>query len=588
MNPPELLYDGECGFCVWWVRYWQRLTGSAVAFTAWQDALGRYPQIEAHHARGAIQFIDRDGTISTGAAAAFSVLAVAGAPLWLWLYRHSRAFAAVSEKAYRGVARRREYAATIARALWGAERYPATYATAGQVFLRLLGLAYGAAFVSFGLQVEGLAGVNGILPAERYFAAFGDYYGATAWLRLPSLFWFNAGNPALVAACVVGACAAALVVVVPRHARLSLLICFALYLSLFAAGQDFMHFQWDLLLLEAGFLALFLPSQQPLVAFLFRVLLFKFMLLSGLVKLLSGDPSWAALSALDVHFETQPLPTPLAWYAHHLPAWIKHAGVAATLVIELALPPLVFFARRPRMLAAAGFIGLELLIALTGNYNFFNFLTLALVVFLFDDAQLGRFRSAINKSSPRRAYALLTRIVCIVLLLLNAEILLRQVWPQTVPAWTQTAVGWIQPWRICNSYGLFANMTTTRPEIEIEASRDGREWLPYRFRHKPGDPAVAAGWLVPHQPRLDWQMWFAALSDASRTSWFANLLYRLLQAEPDVLALFGSAPLGAERPHLVRARLYVYRFSSPAERSATGELWQRRSAGLYYPAVALP
>ena len=193
----------------------------------------------------------------------------------------------------------------------------------------------------------------------------------------------------------------------------ALVLCWLLYLTVCIAGQTFLSFQWDLLLLEAGLLAALLPLRTRIAPLLFRLLLFRFMFLSGCVKLLSGDPSWTALSALDFHYETQPLPTPLAWYAHLLPAWFDRLCVVATFVIELALPFLIFAPRRPRMLAAWGFIGLETFIALTGNYNFFNFLTVALCLFLFDDQQLGTTaaRSPTRTRPIRISLALLATVI---------------------------------------------------------------------------------------------------------------------------------------------------------------------------------
>ncbi len=588
-DTPVLLYDGACDFCAWWVRYWQRLCRDRVRFRPYQESLADYPDLDAETCRRAIQWRTPNGEQASAAATACAVLAAAGRPLWNTLYRRSRRVAACAEAVYRHIAARREAAATVSRALWGSERYPAEYSRAAGLFVKFIGALYICAFASLAVQVEGLLGSHGVLPAAAYLDAAQQALGDAAYWRLPSLLWLNASDPMLVGLCLFGIGAGALAVA-GRAPAFTLLTCYLVYLSLVSVGQDFMRFQWDMLLLEAGFLAIFLPWRSHLVTFLFRLLLFRFMFLSGCVKLLSGDPSWAALSALDVHFETQPLPTPLAWYAHHLPGWIRHAGVVATLVVELALPFLIFAPRRPRMLAACGFVALECVIALTGNYNFFNLLTIALVVFLFDDAQLGGRVPAARESGSsfeQRARVLTVAVLTTVVVGLNAYYLARPWLGPRLPQWSHAVAEGLQPWRVVNPYGLFAVMTTQRAEIEIEASNDGRTWQAYTFRYKPGPITRAPTWILPHQPRLDWQMWFAALSSAEHTPWLGNLMYRLLQAEPKVLDLLESAPFGASRPRYVRAVLYDYRFTTPAQRHAGAGIWRREQLGRYFPEVGI-
>lgn len=579
----ELLFDGNCRFCAWWIRYWVRLAGDRVRFRACQDALPDYPDLDLSACRERIHFRGRDGTRATGAEAAFRLLAAAGLPLWLWCYRWLPAYRAVSEAAYRFVSCRRATAARVSQALWGAERYPASYDRALTLFVRLLGAIYCCAFISLALQVTGLLGSGGILPATDYLDAARAALGEAAAWRVPTLFWYAPDDRVLVGACVAGAVAGALVIVgVARVA--SLLVCFVLYLSLFSVGQVFMHFQWDLLLLECGFLALFHRLSPRLTAIGYRLLLFRFMLLSGSVKLLSGDPSWQTLAALDFHYETQPLPSPLAWYFHQLPAWVDHLCVALTLAIELLLPFLIFAPRRPRMLAAAGFIVLETVIALAGNYNFFNLLTLALVIMLFDDAQFGvrRYR---KRPLPGAARLLVVPVTALVLFL-NAYYLARP-FVDVMPAWSTRLAQHLAPFAIVNGYGLFAVMTTTRPEIDIQGSRDGRQWQSYVLRYKPGAVDRQPPWNVPHQPRLDWQLWFAALGSADRNPWFTRLLERLLHGRREVTQLFAETPFAAAPPRYVRALLWTYRFTTPAERRRSGAWWVREAAGLYYPAVQL-
>lgn len=587
---PLLLYDGECGFCAYWARYWQRLTGEAVRFEPFQAVLDERPELDPAECRRAVQLIEPDGRRLAGAVASFRVLELGGHPLGARVLRSSRLATRFAERAYTVVSRRRGAAFAAARALWGAERHPARYDRASALFVRLVALTYLAAFVSLATQVRGLVGERGILPAGRFLEAVAAALPVRPWLQVPTVFWFDARDAVLVGACVAGALAAG-VAAAGRVRMAALALCYVLYLSLFYAGQDFMSFQWDLLLLEAGFLAIFLPLGTRAVPWLFRLLLFRFMFLSGCVKLLSGDPSWATLAALDFHYETQPLPTPLAWYAHQLPAWFDRACVLATFVVELALPFLVFAPRRPRMIALVGFVALETVIFVTGNYNFFNLLTIALCVFLVDDAQFARHRAGATHAAARRAPRLAPRLATALLAGLVAALNVYYLARPFLEAPERFALAHIAaplaPLRIVNGYGLFAVMTRSRPEIVVQGSANGSDWTDYSFEYKPDDPARAPRWNVPHQPRLDWQMWFAALSGAQRASWFGNFLTRLLQDAPEVTGLLRENPFEEHPPRYVRALLYDYRFTTPAERAATGHVWRRSLKGLYFPAVGL-
>ena len=272
------------------------------------------------------------------------------------------------------------------------------------VFLRGLGLVYLAAFASLAVQILGLVGSGGVLPLESDLEALRRYFGSGAYFVAPMLFWLNASDAALVTCAWVGV-ALALAVVLGIVVRPALIGLFVLYLSFTHAGQEFMAFQWDGLLLEAGFLAIFLTGGSRVVVWLYRWLVFRYLFMAGMAKLMSGDATWRGLTALDYHFWTQPLPTPLAWYAAQLPHSVLAALTAATLVIEVGFAFLVFTPRRVRAGAAWCVIGFEVLIALTGNYNFFNLLTILICVFLFDDAALRQIvpARAVAHVTPARA-----------------------------------------------------------------------------------------------------------------------------------------------------------------------------------------
>ena len=376
--------------------------------------------------------------------------------------------------------------------------------------------------------------------------------------------------------------------------RAALFLAFLLYLSLMHASQEFLSFQWDILLLETGFLAVFLGYSRTIV-WLFRFLLFRLMFLSGAVKLLSGDPTWRSLDALLVHYQTQPIPTPLAWYAHQLPDWVQRASCFGVFFIELAMALLVLGPRRLRKFALPWLVGLQVLILLTGNYAFFNLLALALCLFLMDNSVLSHIMPASWMRAATRAeirrIPLRTRrtvgyAVTIVIVVLSGSLFL-QTLTGHIPALTRSLVSFAAPFAVTSSYGLFATMTTKRPEIVIEGSNDGTNWLEYEFKYKPGRLDRPPPWVAPHQPRLDWQMWFAALGSYQGNVWFVNLLARLLQGTPEVLALIQTNPFPDQPPRLIRARLYEYRFTDRASRRKTHDWWTRTPVGLYVPPITL-
>jgi hypothetical protein len=321
-------------------------------------------------------------------------------------------------------------------------------------------------------------------------------------------------------------------------------------------------------------------------------LLFRLMFGSGVVKLASGDSTWRTLSALAFHYETQPLPTPVAWYAYHLPQWFHHGSTALVLAIELGVPWLIFAPRRLRAVGGALLIGLQTLIALTGNYAFFNLLSIGLCLFLFDDAALGRLvrgrwpdvrvDAAPVRSGRWPAWVLIA--VAVLTVPLSVEALTREwgarLWGSAVLA---PLADFIEPFRSVNGYGLFAVMTTSRPEIVVEGSNDGVTWLPYEFTDKPGDQRRRPSWVAPYQPRLDWQMWFAALGRYEDSPWFEQFCRRLLEGSPDVLRLLARDPFLGTPPRFVRGVLYQYRFADTSTHRAQGVWWVRQRLGLYSP-----
>jgi hypothetical protein len=478
--------------------------------------------------------------------------------------------------------------------VWGASSEPPTYALVEWLFLRALGGIYLIAFASAHGQILGLIGSNGILPVGEFLETAWARLGAEAYGRVPTLLWLNASDAALQLVCLAGMFLSLLLMLGVSY-RLVRVALFLAYLSLASAGQVFMSFQWDVLLIETGFLAIFLGASSIVTIGLFRWLLFRLMFMSAAVKLLSGDPSWRSLTALDYHFETQPLPTVIAWYVHQLPEWFHRLSTAAVFFIEGVVPFLIFAPRRLRLFAAATLVFFQALIFLTGNYTFFNLLSVALCLFLLDDAALlrwlpGRVIDRIASIAGGRRDSLLgRRIVAAVAaaIVFVSGLQLLGILSGGLPEPIGAAINWIRPLRIVNTYGLFAVMTTSRPEIVVEGSNDGQTWRAYEFRYKPGDVQRAPPWMAPHQPRLDWQMWFAALGDYNSNPWFVSFMLRLLQGSPEVLALLEANPFPDAPPRYVRARLYDYHFTDWAGRSVDGAWWRREPLGLYLPAISL-
>jgi len=477
---------------------------------------------------------------------------------------------------------------------------------------RGLGAIYLVAFTSLRAQALGLYGERGILPARPYLERLRDAErqrddeklrhasgGArqrrrSRWRRLwraPTLLWLDASDAGLLRLGRLGQLAGG-ALALGLAPRLAAAAAWAAYLSFMTVGRELLGFQWDVLLLEAGLQAMLGRPRRLLT----RALAFRLQLESGLAKLASHDPTWRDFSACCYHQETQPLPTTIGWYAHHLPRRAQQLGTALTLLVECVVPFLAFGPRAVRRTAFAILTAFQGLIALTGNYGFFNWLTAVLNLAVIEEPLEESLQEPAKRALPGRAARrrrLAARILRVaahsvdgvataVLLLLDLAELTGRVRPRArVPALLDRLGEAVAPLRVVGSYGLFSMMTTTRLEVVIEGSDDGRGWREYQFRYKPGDVRRAPRWVAPHQPRLDWQMWFAPLGYP--LDWFASFLTRLLQGSPDVLALLDTNPFPAAPPRYVRALLYDYKMTDLETHRRTGAWWVRTPIGIYFP-----
>ena len=591
-----MLFDGDCGFCKYWIERWRDQTRDRIEYRAYQEATADFPQIPRSDFERSIQLVESDGRVTSGAEAVFRALDLGGHRVW---WPRAGVAMKIARGVYRFVADHRVSFSFLTRVFLGRNPRPASYLVARCVFLRLLGVVYFFAFLSLALQVRGLIGKRGILPAADFLEAVRAQIGTERYWLVPTLAWVNASDAALLGMCLAGI-ALSVAVVFGWIPSISLIVLWLLYLSLVTVTRIFLGYQWDVLLLETGLLAIFLTepfawrpawNQESRAACIARWLLlwlsFRLMLESGAVKLASHDETWRNLTALSYHYQTQPLPIWTSWYANQAPLWFQKVSCALMFAVELIAPFAVFGPRNVRRAGAGAMIGLEALIAATGNYCFFNLLTASLCVLLLDD-------EVWPVSTPRRGVATTRRgwplgvvapvaALSVTLTLAPLMAMLRPGWrwPQPLSWLTRQ----LSPLRSFNSYGLFAVMTTSRPEIIVEGSRDGEAWAPYEFKWKPGDVRKRPGIVEPFQPRLDWQMWFAALGTVEDNPWFIQFLGRLLQGSPEVLGLMGRNPFPDAPPRFVRAVVYDYKFTRAGEK--TDAWWRREYKGLYRPALQL-
>ncbi len=456
---------------------------------------------------------------------------------------------------------------------------PTEYRLIIALFLKGLALIYLAAFVSLTGQIEGLAGSQGILPLVEQQSDLAGRYGLWSVLATPSLFWINSSDTALVIAAWAGSAAAVLLLfgILPR---VMLVALYVLYLSLYHAGSIFMNFQWDTLLLETGFLAIFLAvGGARLVIWLMRWLLFRLRFLSGISKLASGDPSWIGLTALNSYFETQPLPHVGAWYAHQLPDWILKSGTGATLFVEIVVPFLFLAPRRYRMIGAGLTIALQLLIIATSNHNFINLLTILLCLFMFDDTALKRVLPAqlAPLGSTLRGQGRLERVLFGLAAAFIVTVSSLQVFYMTCgltpPVWVQALDKAARSYSISNRYHVFPVMDTERPELITEWSMDGMSWKSLEYAYKPGDPMRAPQFIVPHQPRLDWLLWFVPKGGPPFLYTYQRFVDRLKEGSKPVLALLPDNTFPNGPPKFIRTFVARYRFTDPQTRAKTGRWW---------------
>ncbi len=563
-------------------------------FRPYQEVAARFPEITVSAFQSAVHLVDDDGPVRQiyrGAEAVLRTLAagVAGTTggvrgLGLKLYQASPLFKVISEKSYALVAKNRKLFSWLTYLFMGEDITVPRYRLVRKYFFKGLGVVGLAALGSLIWQMPSLVGTNGLLPTTSDAAL---YWTAAIGISASLILALSTGVTAITPWAVA--------------------IFFATYFALTQWGQVFLGYQWEALTLDTLFIAFFFAfgRGQGWGLFGLRALLFRLMLGSGLSKIHSGDPAWTSLEALRFHFETQPLPTPLAWFAHQLSPSVLRAITGGVLSIELGAPWLIFGPRRIRQIAFGLLAGFQLLIAATGNYAHFNWLTLLLSFTVLDDQTLLAWFPWISERHSKRS----KKAPEVKGAVSATTLLLRGVEPETPSkVWKWVGNGFImastvvglgaltgerlggfgeiaRSFGVGSPYGLFAVMTRTRDEIVLEGSEDGVTWVEYPFRAKPGrlDQVLGSGWgwVAPHQPRLDWQMWFASFTSERSNPWLKVLMKQLLDKNPSAMRLLSDDPFPGKQPKTIRAQFYRYHFTSWSEWRETGHRWKRVKIGTY-------
>jgi len=452
------------------------------------------------------------------------------------------------------------------------------YDLARQVLQRGVAAIFLLAFLSTAAQFPALVGERGLLPVRRVLA----------WRGLgPTLFRWRYSDRLLRLVAAVGVVVAALLVLgVPQLGPpwvplVAFLVLWGFYLSIVNIGQTFYGFGWETLLLEAGFTVAFLGSDQvapPTPILLLLVwLVFRLEFGAGLIKL-RGDPAWRNLTALYYHHETQPMPNPMSRAAHLLPKWVHRLEVLGNHVAQLVVPFLLFFPQPVASIAAALVIVTQLWLVVSGNFAWLNVLTIVLTFAAVGDSAVAALFPALGPALDAGATALPLPWLVVVL---AAGLLLAVLgfWPlRNLLSRDQLMNASFNRWHLVNAYGAFGSITRKRYEVIVEGSMAERpssdeDWQEYGFKGKPGDPRRRSRQFAPYHLRLDWLMWFLPLGGDD--SWFVAFLAKLLEADRPVLRLLRVDPFDGEAPRWVRARLFLYRFSTRAEKHAGAGWWIR-------------
>ncbi len=463
-----------------------------------------------------------------------------------------------------------------------------SYTIATALFPRLLGFIYFFAFGAFLFQIKGLLGTHGIMPVSKFLAWISQNLSKRKFVVVPTLFWVNCSDAALLSVVFGGVCLSVLLML-GIYPSLMLLLLYVLYLSIISAGQEFLAFGWEGFLLEITVNAFLLSLVSPpnlLVWISLNFVVFRFHFQGGWVKLQSQDPNWRNLTGVAYHYLTQPIPNTLAWYAHKLPMWFQKFSTLLMLVIEIVVPFAMLGSDAMRLWVFYAFVGLQIAIWLTGNFSFLNHLTVVVSVVLVANVYMPSWLDVAPTtiSTPPLLLEVFCSLAAFVLICLQSM----QLWQQFSPnRLFGSCLDKIGSFHIVNRYGIFAIMTTKRFEIVFEGSDDEVNWKEYLFYYKPSEVTRRPRRISPYQPRIDWQAWFLPLGNYRHDSWFGNFIFHLLKGTPEVLSLIRHNPFPNAPPRFVRTLIYDYTFSSFEEKKKLGCWWHREYLGLFTQPVSL-
>jgi len=471
------------------------------------------------------------------------------------------------------------------------------------IFLRVLGFVYVAAFLSLAIQVIPLIGDNGLLPSDNYLQRVESNLDSKldAFITLPTIFWLNVSDSWLLFFSWFGVILA-LIVLFGFANSIIMFLLWIIYLSFVNIGQIWYGFGWEIQLLEIGFMAIFFvplfearsfPRMPPpiLIIWLFRWITFRIYLGSGLIKI-RADECWKDLTCLFYHFETQPIPNPLSPYFHFLPKIVHKLGVIFSHFLQLIVPFFVFWPRILRLIAGILFLIFQSILIVSGNYSFFNWITIVPALALFDDGFLKKFfpRKLVRKSmeaakiakKPNKKQKLVWYAVFILFIILSFPVI------KNLSSSGQAMNTSFNQWHLVNTYGAFGAVGKERFELVVSGTLDSlidenTLWKEYEFKAKPTNVGRSLPVIAPYQPRIDWQIWFAAMSAPQNQPWMIHLIWKLLHNDKDVLKLIDDNPFPNEEPVYIKVDLYKYEFLKPTEK----DVWKRTYIGAWLPPLSV-
>jgi hypothetical protein len=469
------------------------------------------------------------------------------------------------------------------------------------VILRLLGFVYAVAFLVAAQQLVPLIGAKGLTSAHNFLSVVHSEFGSrtAGMLHMPTLFWFGVSDNGLSIFAWVGF-GLSLVVLTGYANAILLAVLWGMYMSIVHVGQIWYGYGWEIQLLETGFLSIFLcplidgrpfPNSRPpiLVFWLFRWLGFRIMVGAGLIKLRS-DPCWRDLTCLYYHYETQPIPNPISRYLHFAPRWFHQIEALWNHFVELIVPWFSFGPRTARHVAGVLLVIFQVILFISGNLSFLNYLTIIPFLACFDDAFLSHFlpkllvrraEEAAAQSPPSRINDGIAVALSILVAYLSIAPVLNLVGGRQLMNYS------FDPLDLVNTYGAFGTVGRERDEIIFEGTSDAfitgeTKWMEYEFKAKPGDPNRRPPFIAPYQPRIDWQIWFAAMASPADYPWTFHFVWKLLHNDPRTLSLIANNPFPSAPPHYIRARLYRYQFAPLGEKA----WWKREPIGEWLPALS--